>query len=65
MELRLLTRKKRITADMVRLYASEHDISPMTAKRELEGLTSHNQLQYRESSLSPWQDIPSIIEYYE
>lgn len=63
MELRWLTKKKRITADMVREYATEHDISPMMAKRELEGLTSH-QLQFR-IDFGPWQDIPSVTEYVE
>ena len=64
MKLRWLHRSRRITADMVRAYSEKYNISPLTAKSELQKDNTGMILQYR-TWYGMWRDIPSVVEHFE
>jgi hypothetical protein len=79
-QLRWFTKKKLITAEMVIEYSNKHNISPLHAKRELEGDSPSYQLQYRQiidktvrAGLglpgieygAPWGQVPPVNQNWE
>lgn len=66
-QLRWLTTKRHVTADMAREYARNADISLMHAKAELEK-NRGPVLQYRNVGAygdAIWHDVPHVLEYID
>lgn len=63
MELRLATFRNTVTAEQVRLYAIDHDISMQEAKQELEnkvGPVLQYLKMYDPFGNGIWEDVPNV-----